>query len=87
MLKGKTKSGFTYQISEERLNNYELLELFGEMEDDATKLPQVIRLLLGKDLAAKLKDHVRDADGLVPADKMGEEIQEILDSQNQVKKS
>ena len=87
MLKGKTKSGFSYQISEERLNNYELLELFGDMEDDATKLPQVIRLLLGKDLANKLKDHVRDADGLVPADKMGEEIQEILDSQNQVKKS
>lgn len=87
MLKGKTKSGFTYQISEERLNNYELLELFGDMEEDTTKLPQVIRLLLGKELATKLKDHVRDADGLVPADKMGEEIQEILDSQNQVKKS
>lgn len=87
MLKGKTKSGFSYQISEERLNNYELLEAIGELEDNPLILAKVIRLLLGRELSKKLKNHVRTASGIVPADKITDEVKEIFASQKKLKKS
>lgn len=31
MIKGKTKSGFSYELDKERLNNYELLEAIGRI--------------------------------------------------------
>jgi hypothetical protein len=87
MLKGKTSTGFEYEISDGRMNNYELLEVFGLMENDATLMPKAVTMLLGKDQAEQLKNHVRDEDGLVPADKMGDELKDIFAGQNQVKKS
>lgn len=87
MLKGKTSTGFSYQISEERLNNYELLEAIGQLEDNPLVLAKVIQLLLGPDLAKKLKDHVRTASGIVPADRITDEVKEIFGSQKKLKKS
>lgn len=87
MLKGKTKTGFEYEIADERINNYELLEIFGEIDADSTLMPKAVNLLLGKEQAQALKNHVRDANGLVPADKMGDELKDILESQDPAKKS
>lgn len=87
MIKGTTKTGFDYEVSDERANNYELLELFDELEDNPAIMPRVVKLLLGNDQASKLKDHVRNEEGLVPAEQMGEEIKDILEGQDDVKKS
>lgn len=87
MLKGKTKSGFSYQISEKRLENYELVEALNAIETNPLEVIKVVNLLLGVDQAKKLKEHLRDKDGLVPTEKMTNEIQEIFETQATLKNS
>ena len=84
---GKTKSGIAYQIEESRLNNYVLLEVMGELEENPMVMGKMVTMLLGKQQAAELKDHVRTEDGLVPTDKMTGEITEIFQSQAKTKNS
>lgn len=80
-LKGKTQSGFAYEIDEKRLNNYELLEVIGELEENPMVISKMVVMLLGKEQTVKLKDHLRGEDGFVSMDKMNEEITEIFQSQ------
>lgn len=81
MLKGTTKSGFKFDIDDKHLGNYELLEAISEVEDSPLALPRVIKLLLGDSKAKALKNHVRDDEGFVSADKLSAEIMEIFESQ------
>jgi len=87
MKQGVTKSGFKYEISEERLNNYELLEAVNEIEENPLAVTKVVNLLLGKEETKKLKDHVRTEDGIVPADKLTDIITEIFQAQVETKNS
>lgn len=87
MIKGKTKSGFEYNISEENLDNYELLEALGEMEENPLVISKIVNMLLGKDQTKKLKEHIRSESGIVSAEKMGEEIKNIFESVNETKNS
>ncbi|MGM0143761.1 hypothetical protein IGJ94_000288 [Enterococcus sp. AZ153] len=86
-MKGKTKSGFEYKISKERLDNYELLEAIIELETNPLTLSKVVIMLLGKEQTEKLKDHLRTKAGIVPAEKMSEEITEIFQSHSNTKNS
>ena len=79
-IRGVTSTGFAFEITKERLENYELLEVIAEVDTNPAVLPKVVKLMLD------LKNHVRTADGIVPLDKMGAEISEIFTSQNQLKK-
>lgn len=85
MIKGKTKTGFSYVLSQERLNNYEMLEVLSELDDNPMELPKLVNLLLGKDEAIRLKNHVRTDDGLVPAEALMAEIKAIFENQKQTK--
>ena len=87
MIKGKTKSGFSYELDKERLNNYELLEAIEELEENPLVLSRVVNLLLGKEQTKKLKDHLRTENGIVPTEKMSEEITEIFKNQGETKNS
>lgn len=87
MIKGKTKSGFSYELDKERLNNYELLESIEELEENPLVLSRVVNLLLGKEQTKKLKDHLRTENGIVPTEKMSEEITEIFQNQGETKNS
>lgn len=84
-ISGVTSTGFAFEITKERLENYELLEAIAEVDTNPTVLPKVVKLMLG-DKSEDLKNHVRTADGIVPLDKMGSEISEIFTSQDQLKK-
>lgn len=84
MIKGTTQTGFDYAIDDKRLNNYELLEYIGAVEENPLLVPKIVSLLLG-DEAQALKEHVRDADGIVSVDGMTAELQDIL-QQEKVKK-
>ena len=86
-MKGKTTSGFEYEISKARLENYELIEALSEVDENPLLLPKVVNLLLGKDQAIKLKDHLRDSDGLVSSEKLSNEIMEIFQNQSETKNS
>lgn len=87
MIKGKTKSGFEYKIPEENLNNYELVEALGELEDNPLLIAKTVHLLLGKEQTEKLKSHLRTENGIVPTDKMSAEIMEIFENQKETKNS
>lgn len=87
MIKGETSSGFKYQIPEENLNNYELVEVLGELEENPLLISKTVTLLLGKEQREKLKDHLRTEGGTVPTDRISEEIMEIFNSQKETKNS
>lgn len=85
MIKGKTKSGFEYEIPDENLNNFELLEAIAEVDENPLIVPKLLHLLLGKEQATKLKDHLRTEKGMVPTEKINDEITEIFESQSETK--
>ena len=85
MITGTTSSGFTYQIDENVLQDYELLEAIAETETNPIMITRVVRLLLGDDID-KLKKHVRDENGRVSIEKMNVEITEIFEAQKKLKK-
>ena len=80
IITGKTKSGFSYQIQKEQVENYEFVELIGEVDENPTKHPKVLKMLFGKEQTDKLKDHLRTEDGFVPTQKMIEEFSEVLNN-------
>lgn len=79
--KGTTKTGFPFDISMERMENYEVVETIAEIDENPLVLPRLLKLLLGDQVAA-LKDHVRDEDGMVPTQKLMDEVRDIFESQN-----
>lgn len=80
MVKGKTSSGFSFSITDAVLNNMELLEALGKLEDNPLYIGKVLSLLLGEEQKKKLYDHVRAKDGTVPQDKVSDEIVEIFNA-------
>ena len=87
MINGKTTSGFEYSLNPDKLNDYELLEKIGEMEENPFTLTSIVNMVLGKEQAKKLKDHIRSENGTVPIEKMTAEITEIFNTQPEVKNS
>jgi len=87
MVKGETKSGFEYKIPKKNLDNYDLVETIAEAQDNPLLFPKMVNLLLGKEQANKLKDHLRDKDGIISTEKMSNEIMEIFESQKEAKNS
>ena len=79
MINGKTKSGFEFTISERALDNYELLEKVAEAQENPLIVPKILGMLLGDD-KKRLIEHVREEDGVVPAEKMMEELADIFDA-------
>lgn len=78
MIKGITTTGFKYEIQKSDLNDYELIENLADLEEDPLLISSIVRQVLGKEQAKKLKDHVRIEDGTVPVDKMTKEITDIF---------
>lgn len=83
--KKKTSTGFVYSINENALNNFELLDLFAGVDENPLLLPKAIEMLLGKDGKEALYNHVRLEDGTVPADKISNELMEIINGNQEVK--
>lgn len=87
-LKGKTKSGFSYCIKEEALDNMEVLELLSKLDSgDVSVLPAVLLALFGEKQKTKFYDHLRKSEGMVKVSSAGRELSEIFMQQNTVKKS
>jgi hypothetical protein len=87
MIKGKTKSGFEFEIQKKMLDNYELVENLSELESSPLLLPKIVVQILGKKQSEDLKDFLRSEDGIVPVTKMEKEVTEILNYREEVKNS
>lgn len=85
MIKGVTKSGFKFEISDKALDDYELLELMANVDTNALLVPKVFEKLLGKNQKNKLMAFLRKKDGYVSTEKMTKLLEEILTSNQKVK--
>jgi len=86
MLEGKLSNGFEYQISDDALNDYEVLEVISELKKDASQCVKLAKLLLGDEQHDALKEHCK-VDGKVKMDLMINSIDEILRNNQQTKNS
>lgn len=83
--KGTTDSGFKFTIREADLNNFELLEILSDVDENPLQLPKLLNMLLGAEQKKALYDHVRLKDGTVPIDIITNEIMSIFQSHKETK--
>lgn len=86
-MKGITKSGFAFEIQEESLDNYELLEVMAEVDTNPLLVPKLVTMLLGETQKKKLMEHLRTEHGTVPIKLVTAELTDIFESSNDVKNS
>lgn len=88
MKKGKTKSGFNFTVSEEYLDDIEVLELLKRLDkNDLTVLPETTEAILGPKQKERLYDHLRKIDGKVKISAVSRELGEIFAASKAIKKS
>ena len=84
MIKGKTLTGFAFEIEDEARDDMEMLEnLTAISKGDLTVLPETLVMLLGEDQKKKLYDHCRGKSGRVSSKKVMEEVKNIFDAAGQ----
>lgn len=81
---GLTGSGFQFELDDELLDDYELLELLSDIDNgDYQKTTRMVNMLLGDDQVKRLKDHLRNEKGRVSSKAMMEEVGKIFEVCNQ----
>lgn len=78
MLKGKTKSGFKYEIADENVNNYELFEVMAEIDENPLLLPKLLKMLMGEEQKQALVEHLRGDNGKVTMEAIQSAVAEIF---------
>ena len=86
VITGKTKTGFEYNIDKKMLNDYELLEEIDNIGKSPLIIIRLLKRLLKEEQLEKLKEHIRNEEGIVPIDKMEKELIDIFDGINEIKK-
>ena len=80
-MKGKTTSGFSFDVEDVKLDDFELLEdLVLVDEGHPGKVVSVLKRLLGNEQYQNLKEHVRKDDGVVHSTDMGVALKEIFEA-------
>lgn len=85
MIKGKTNSGFEFEIQEHVLDSMELLEAIVEADENPLVMPKIVNMILGKEQKKKLYEHLRTKDGNVPIMAVAQEVAEIFQHNQQGK--
>lgn len=79
MITGKTETGFEFTVSDSARNDWELVEALAELDaGNNYKIGEVLTRLVGDEQKNALKEHCRNAEGIVPADVMYNEIGSIF---------
>ena len=85
MIQGKTESGFEFEITEEALDDYELLEALHKADKgDTGYLTEAVNLLL-RDQVTELKEHVKEIHGRVSMKAMFDEVTQIFGANKEIK--
>lgn len=81
MITAKTEDGFTVELSEDTLDDAELLDALGGMQDsDVFAMGKLADRLLGKAGKKKLYDHLRNPEGRVPVAAVATALGELMNS-------
>ena len=87
-IKGTTESGFEFETTERRLNNFLLLRYIGKADKgDIEAVDKVLELILGKEQSDAFIDHLTEEDGILPNEKIFSNIKSIFESVKEIKKS
>ena len=86
VITGKTKTNFEYNIDKKILNDYELLEEIDNIGKNPLIIIKLLKRLLKEEHLEKLKEHIRNEEGIVQIDKMEKELTDIFDGINEIKK-
>lgn len=79
MMKGKTSSGFQFEVDDKVLDDWELIEDLSESSKNGYAEIRAAKRLLSEKQYAALKEHVRDKEtGRVSGRGMDKEIGEIV---------
>lgn len=86
MISGVTKNGFAFEITDERVDNMELIDALADIDGgNLLAVSKVLTLLLGPEQKKKMYDFVRTEDGIVSAQTVSEMIVEILAAKKETK--
>jgi hypothetical protein len=78
MIKGVTSTGFKYTVDPLNLEDFYLLECFGQAQSgDIPAMGKLLELMLGKEQKAALLKHCEDEKGRAAISKVGDEIADI----------
>lgn len=81
MIRGKTKSGFAYELDENCMDDMEIIDVLAKVQDgDPIACSHLIDKMLGTEGKKALYDHLRTEDGRVPIKAFVDELGEILAS-------
>lgn len=85
-MKGKTTSGFEFELQQEALDDYELLEALYKIDKgELGVIPEVAKRLLGEEQNNRLKNHLRGENGRVSSAKFIAEIMDIFKVSKELK--
>lgn len=79
MIRGKTSTGFEFEIDEMKLDDMEFLDALSEVDENPLKFSKIIKMMLGEEQRSRLYDHLRTEDGRVPVDAANAAIIEIME--------
>lgn len=78
MRKGKTESGFEFEINEKDLDDYRFMKMLADAQDDVLVFTKVVTRLLGADQEQRLCKHLEDENGRVPTETLVNTVTEIM---------
>lgn len=82
MKRGRTSTGFEFELDDTKLDDYELLEMLTELDEGQYgRITRTVEKLLGNEQKERLKEHVRK-NGKVSATELMNEISEIFQNAN-----
>lgn len=85
MIRGKTNSGFKFEIEDHVLDSMELLDAIMEADESPGAISKVVKMILPADQRKKLYDHLRTEKGNVPIMAVAQEVAEIFSANQQGK--
>ena len=83
MITGKTKAGFEYQIHDDVLDDFEVLELVGAVDESITALPKLLTAVFGADQKKAYNEHMRNPKtGRISTQAVLEDIENMFEDLN-----
>jgi hypothetical protein len=79
MTKGKTSTGFEFEIDPRAVKDVRFVRKIAKAQNDGTLWPEIIDEALGVEQSNRLCEHIADEDGFQPLEKLISEFNEIVE--------
>lgn len=80
MIKGKTSTGFAFEVDPDVIRDYEYLELASKAADNGSIFPKLVEYTLGTQQKDGLIGHLKELKGRALIEDVSKEITEVMDA-------